>query len=66
MHKKSPGRFKFTLKDDFEFNYLIVIDVVYLKGDLVLQVVDLAIAFQVARFLEDMLAAKTFKALKAY
>ena len=66
MYKKSPGRFKFTLKDDFEFNYLIVIDVVYLKGDLVLQVVDLAIAFQVARFLEDMSTAKTFKALKAY
>jgi len=65
MYKKSPGRFKFTLKDDFEFNYSIVIDVVYLEGDLVLQVVDSAIAFQAARFLEDMLAAKTFEALKA-
>jgi len=32
MYKKSPGRFKFTLKDDYEFNYLVIIDVIYLNG----------------------------------
>ena len=42
MHQKSPGRFKFTLRDDVDFNFSIVIDVMYLKGKPVLQVVDLA------------------------
>jgi hypothetical protein len=56
MHKKSPGRFKFTLKDDYEFNYSIIINVMYLDGKPVLQAVDSATAFQAARFLKDMLA----------
>jgi hypothetical protein len=45
MHEKSPGRFKFTLKDDYDFNYSVVIDVLYLEGKPVLQVVDLATCF---------------------
>jgi hypothetical protein len=45
MHEKSSGRFKFTLKDDYEFNYLITIDVMYLDKKPVLQVVDSATAF---------------------
>jgi hypothetical protein len=56
MHKKSPGRFKFTLKDDHEFNYSIIIDVMYLNKRPILQVVDSATAFQAARFLKDMSA----------
>ena len=30
MHKKAPSRFKFTLKDDHEFNYLMYVDIIYL------------------------------------
>ena len=48
MHRKSPGRFKFILKDDYKFNYLVIIDVLYLKGKLVLQVIDSATAFRAA------------------
>jgi hypothetical protein len=40
MHSKSPGRFKFTLKDNHEFSYSVVIDVLYIDGKPVLQVVD--------------------------
>ena len=36
LHTKLPGRFKFTLKDDYNFNYLVIIDVLYLDGKLVL------------------------------
>jgi hypothetical protein len=36
MNGKSPGRFKFTLKDDYEFNYSVVIDILYLEGKPVL------------------------------
>jgi len=56
MHGKAPGRFKFTLKDDHEFNYSIIVDVLYLEGKPVLQVVDSATSFQAARFLKDMKA----------
>ena len=54
MHKKSPGRFKFTLKDDHEFNYLVIIDVMYLDRKPVLQVVDSVTVFEATRFLKDM------------
>jgi hypothetical protein len=45
MNQKSPGRFKFTLKDDYEFNFSIIIDVMYLNGKPVLQVVDSSTSF---------------------
>ncbi|KAJ5082066.1 hypothetical protein N7532_011109 [Penicillium argentinense] len=49
MKGKSPGQFKFTLKDDYEFNYSVVIDILYLEGKPVLQVIDAATSFGVAR-----------------
>ena len=64
MHGKSPGRFKFTLKDDYEFNYLVVIDVMYLEGKPVLQVVDSATSFGAVRFLKDMSARTTWDTLR--
>jgi len=36
MYAKSPSRFKFTLKDDYEFNYTVIINVIYLDGKPVL------------------------------
>ena len=54
MYTKSPSRFKFTLKDDYEFNYIVIINVMYLDGKPVLQVVDSLILFQAAKFLRDM------------
>jgi hypothetical protein len=63
MHEKSSGRFKFTLKDNHEFNYSIIIDVMYLDGKPVLQVVDSATAFQAARFLKDMSACTAWDTL---
>jgi hypothetical protein len=65
MHSKSPGRFKFTLKDDYEFNYSVIIDVLYLESKPVLQAVDSATAFQAARFLKDMSARTTWDTLRA-
>jgi hypothetical protein len=63
MHSKSPGRFKFTLKDDHEFNYSIVIDVLHLDSKPVLQVVDSSTSFQAARFLKDMSAKSAWDTL---
>jgi hypothetical protein len=64
MNQKSPGRFRFTLKDDYEFNYSIVIDVLYLSGKPVLQVVDSSTSFQAARFLKDMSAKTAWDTLR--
>ena len=65
MHQKSPGRFKFTLKDeDIDFNSSVIIDVMYLNGKPVLQVVDSATAFQSARFLKDMSARNAWDTLR--
>ena len=45
MNDKSLGRFKFTLKNDYNFNFEIIIDVIYLNGKPVLQVIDAATFF---------------------
>jgi hypothetical protein len=65
MNSKSPGRFKFTLKDDHEFNYSVVVDILYLEGKPVLQVVDSATSFGAARFLKDMSARNAWDTLRA-
>src|SRR6266702_4195497 len=65
MYEKSLGRFKFTLKDDYEFNYSVIIDVMYLDGKPVLQVIDFVIAFEAARFLKDILAYMAWDTLCA-
>ena len=54
MYAKSPGRFKFTLRDNYKFNYKVIINVIYLDGKPVLQVVDSLILFQAAKFLRDI------------
>ncbi len=56
MYKKSLGRFKFTLKDDYEFNYSIIINVMYLNRKPILQVIDSVTTFEATRFLKDMSA----------
>jgi hypothetical protein len=59
LYIKSPGRFKFTLKEDINFNYLVIINILYLNKKPVLQAVDKAIAFNAAWFLKDVLAKTT-------
>ena len=65
LHEQAPRRFKFTLKDDYDFNYEIVVDVMYLLGNKpVLHAVDTATSFQAARFLSSISAKDTWEALK--
>ncbi|EAW21010.1 GAG-pre-integrase domain-containing protein [Aspergillus fischeri NRRL 181] len=64
MKGKSPGRFKFTLKDDYEFNYSVIIDISYLEGKPALQVIDTATLFGAARFLKDMSARNAWDTLR--
>jgi hypothetical protein len=54
MYAKLPSRFKFTLKDDYEFNYTVIINIIYLDSKPVLQVVNSLTLFQAAKFLKDI------------
>ena len=56
LYSKSLGRFKFTLKDDYNFNYQVIIDMLYLDKKPVLHAIDDATAFNATRFLKDMSA----------
>lgn len=64
-HGGAPGRFKFTLKDDIEFNHTVIVDIVDLEGKSTLHVVDEATAFNSARFVRSMSAEHAWEALRA-
>ena len=43
------------LKDDIDFNYEIVINIMYINSKPILYIIDTATAFQAARFLKDII-----------
>lgn len=57
MNDAAPRQLKFNLKDNYNFNYKILVDIMYLNNCNILHVVDSFIAFQRARFL-PLLSAK--------
>jgi hypothetical protein len=46
-----PHKFKFSLKDNVDFNVSIIVDVFYLEGKLILHIVDEGTSYQARRFL---------------
>ncbi|EAQ91626.1 hypothetical protein CHGG_03561 [Chaetomium globosum CBS 148.51] len=65
MHSARPARFKFTLHDDCEFNYEVIMDIFYVEGNKpVLHLVDAATAFNAARFLPDVSTKYVWEALR--
>jgi hypothetical protein len=48
-HEKSSEGFKFILRDDVNFNYSIIVDIMYIDNNLILHVVDETTRFQAAR-----------------
>lgn len=53
-YRKSPGQFKFTLKKDVNFKYLILIDIMYIDGSPILYVIDEATIFQTVKWLNNI------------
>ena len=51
---KSPGRFKFKLRDEVNFNYTILIDIMYIDGNPILHIVDEGTRYQAAQWLRNM------------
>ena len=64
LHIAPSAQFKFTLQHNVEFNSIVIINVLYLAGKPVLQVVDAATSFQAARFLSDMTATTAWSTIK--
>jgi hypothetical protein len=55
-YAKSSERFKFMLKDDenCNFNYSVIVDVMYIENHFILHVVDNATRFQIAKWLQNI------------
>ncbi|EKD16667.1 polyprotein [Drepanopeziza brunnea f. sp. 'multigermtubi' MB_m1] len=56
LHEQAPRRFKISLKDEYEFNYSIIVDIMYINGDPVLHIVDSATGYGSRGFLKNMTA----------
>lgn len=61
---KSPGRFRFTIRDDVSFNHSIIVDIMYIDGKPVLHIVDEATRFNAARWLPNISARTTWDVLR--
>ncbi len=59
-HGKSPGRFKFTLRDDVNFNFTIFVDIMYIDNSPILHVVDEATRYRAAKWLQNVLLKHTW------
>jgi hypothetical protein len=55
-YAKSSERFKFVFKNDVNFNYSIIVDVMYIWNHLILHVIDDVIRFQAAKWLQNISA----------
>jgi hypothetical protein len=65
MHSGKPGRFRFTLRENADFNHRFIVDIMFIEGKPVLYAVDEATAFQAARFLSNILAKTTWDTLRS-
>jgi hypothetical protein len=55
-YAKSSERFKFTLKDEINFNYSVIVDVMHIENSLILHVVDDATRFQIVKWFQSISA----------
>ena len=64
IHRKSPGRFRFTIRDNVNFNHSIIVDVMYIEGQAVLHIIDEATHYNAARWLSNLSAKTTWDTLR--
>jgi thiol-disulfide isomerase/thioredoxin len=65
-HEKSSERFKFILRDDvnMNFNYSVIVNVMYIENNLILHVIDEATRFQAAKWLQNISAKHIWEILR--
>ncbi|KAI0997194.1 hypothetical protein K3495_g10991 [Podosphaera aphanis] len=64
MNGAAPSRFRFTLRDDYDFNHRVLVEIVYINKKPVLHAIDEATAFQAAKFLREITAMTTWDAIR--
>jgi hypothetical protein len=64
MHDSTPDCFRFTIRNDVNFNYRLVVNVIYIDGKPVLYAVNEVILFQAAKFLANMQARTIWNIFK--
>ena len=63
-HGRSPGRFKFTLREEVNFNFSIIVNIMYIDNSPILHVIDEGTKFQAARWLKEISAKHTWEMLR--
>lgn len=64
LYAQKPRRFKFSLRDDVDFNHSVYVDTMFIEGKPVLHVVDEATNYQGARWLLASTADALWRALR--
>jgi hypothetical protein len=64
MHGGKLGRFRFTLREDANFNYRVIVDVMFFIGKPVLHAINEAIAFQAAKLFLNITAKTIWDILR--
>lgn len=65
IYLSTPGRFKFRLPKEYEFNHTVIVDIVNFDGDNALHIVDEATSYQAGRFIKDMSTITVWNAFRA-
>lgn len=65
-HGKSSRRFSFTIKDDIEFNYNVIVNILYIQGKPVLHLIDKATRFQTGRWLKNISTKHVWDQLRVF
>ena len=55
-YSRSSGRFAFTHKDNLDFNYNVIVNIIYIERKPVLHLVDETTQFQTGRYLKNVFA----------
>jgi hypothetical protein len=63
-YAQSSERFKFTLKDEINFNYAVIVDVMYIENHFILHIIDDVTRFQVAKWLQNLIIKHTWEMLR--
>ncbi len=63
-HEKSSERFRFILRNDVNFNFFIIVNIMYVENSFILHVIDEATRFQAARWLQNISAKHIWKMLR--
>jgi hypothetical protein len=69
IHEKSSSRFSFTLKNDFEFNFNVIVNILYLKiksdvNNSILHVMNEATRFQIDKWLKNITVRHVWNQLR--